>query len=271
MKKQLQMLLDFPGMVNQKVLNGFVNNELDKFDSKNGIRSYVKTIYQWLALIVLISMELGILKAAIAYFTESTDGGLAKAGSVLTILLLMYAAFPIAKLIRTRGESLGESHNGMVTFVFSDFIKTNIRMMGELTAIVGLAAAANLSISFLLDNNLFSTASGSGLLEILAPIYSLPMEALNAIFKATGLNLLSDFMTSVTSFRLPGANNFGGDFRWAASDLIGVLGAYVNVMIGLAFMYVNLAIYGYLYNIVASIIKWVSSPTFPISTRNKNA
>ena len=108
MKKQLQMLLDFPGMVNQKVLNGFVNNELDKFDSQNGIRCYVKTIYQWLALIVLISMEYGIVKAAITYFTESTDGGVAKAGSVLAILVLIYAAFPIAKLIRTRGKSLGE-------------------------------------------------------------------------------------------------------------------------------------------------------------------
>jgi hypothetical protein len=270
MKKQLQMLLDFPGMVNQKVLNGFVNNELDKFDSQNGIRCYVKTIYQWLALIVLISMEYGIVKAAITYFTESTDGGVAKAGSVLAILVLIYAAFPIAKLIRTRGESLGESHNGMVTFVFSDFIKTNIRMMGEVAAILGLAGAANLTLSFLLDHNLFSTASGNGVLDVLAPIYSLPMEAMNGIFKATGLSFLSDFMTNVTSFRLPGANSFGGDFRWAASDLIGVLGAYINVMIGLAFMYISLAIYGYLYNIVASIIKWISSPSFPISTRNKN-
>jgi hypothetical protein len=270
MKKQLQMLLDFPGMVNQKVLNGFVNNELDKFDSQNGIRCYVKTIYQWLALIVLISMEFGIIKAALAYFSESTDGGLAKAGSILAILVLLYAAFPIAKLIRTRGESLGESHNGMVTFVFSDFIKTNIRMMGEVAAILGLAGAANLTLSFLLDNNLFSTASGAGLLDLLSPIYSLPMEALNAIFKATGLSFLGDLMTNAASFRLPATSSFGGDFRWVASDLVGVLGAYINVMIGLAFMYINLAIYGYLFNIVASIVKWVSSPTLPISIRNKN-
>ena len=128
-----------------------------------------------MALIVLISMEFGIIKEAQAFFSESTDSGLAKAGSILAILVLLYAAFPIAKLIRTRGESLGESHNGMLTFAFSDFIKTNIRMMGEVAAILVLA-----------------------------------------------------------------------------------------------FMYINLAIYGYLFNIVASIVKWVSSTPLPISIGNKN-
>ncbi len=270
MKKQLQMLLDFPGLVNQKVLNGFVNNGLESFDSLDGVRWYMKNIYQWVALIVLASMEFGIIKAAIAYFRDSTDGGLAKAGSVLTILVLMYSAFPIAKLIKSRGESMGESHNGMVGFVFNDFIKTNIRLLGEVFAIVGLAGAVNLSLSFLLDNNLFSTVPGSRLLDLLSPLYTLPMEALNAIFKATGLNLMSDMMSSLSAFRLPTASTFGGDFQWDIHDIIGVLGAYVNVMLGLIFMYINLAIYGYLYNIVASLIKWIASPSLPFSVKQVN-
>ncbi|MBM3439140.1 MAG: hypothetical protein FJX91_08440 [Bacteroidetes bacterium] len=46
-------------------------------------------------------------------------------------------------------------------------------------------------------------------------------------------------------------------------------GGFVNVLIGLALMYVNLAIYGYLYGIVESLTAWVANPSLPISMKNK--
>ena len=66
-------------------------------------------------------MEVAIIHGAMAYFTGATTTGLAKLGSVLTTILLVYATFPIAHIIRARGESLGASHNGMVSFIFKDF------------------------------------------------------------------------------------------------------------------------------------------------------
>ncbi len=272
MKKFIEMLLDFPGFVNQKVFNGFVNTELDGFDSQNGIRHYVKTIYQWLAVLMLIVMEVSLIKAAIKYFTESTDGGLAKVGSVIAILVLMYAAFPIAKLIKSKGDALGESHNGMVSFVFNDFVKTNIRLIGEVVAIVGLAAAFNLTLSFVLDNNLYTSASGNLMLDTLAPIYTFPMEALNAVLKITGLHFIGDFINNATSYRMTAssANSFGGDFRWDINDLVVVFGAYINVLLGLVFMYINLAIYGFLYSLIETLVKWVAAPSLPISISQKN-
>jgi hypothetical protein len=48
-----------------------------------------------------------------------------------------------------------------------------------------------------------------------------------------------------------------------------VLGSYVNVMVGLIMMYISLAIYGYIYGIISSVIVWIANPSFPISMRNK--
>ncbi len=56
MKKIYQTLLDFPGMVNQKIMNAELNTAVSNFDSQGGIRSYTASIYQLLSLLVLLSM-----------------------------------------------------------------------------------------------------------------------------------------------------------------------------------------------------------------------
>jgi len=268
MKKQMQLLLDLPGTVNQKMKSVAVNSEIDKFDSQEGVRSYVQTIYQWIALITLVVMEVTIIKAAYTFFTTDTSGIIVKIGSLLTALILIISAFPISQLIKTRGESLGSSHSGMVSFIFGDFVKTNIRLLGEIAAIGALFAAVNQTLGFVLDHSLFA-ASSTGLLDVLAPIYSAPMNVLHELLTAVSLGVVSDLLHSATNFHLDSTGNYNGDFIWDAKDLIGLLGAYVNIIIGLAFMYVNLAIYGYLYNLMSSLIKWVSSPSIPLSIKNK--
>ena len=268
MKQRLQQLLDLPNSVNQKISGTKVNAEIDKFDSNEGIRSYAKTSYTWAALISLIAMEATILKAAYTYFTTDTGGIIAKIGSVLTTLLLVASAFPIAQLIRTRGESLGSSHSGMIGFLFGDFIKTNIRLLGEIAAIGALFAALNQTLGFVLDQNLFNAQSTS-LMDVFTPIYSTPINVLNEILKTLNLNTISDLLHSASSFHVDTTGTYNGDFMWSTQDLLGVLGSYVNIIIGLAFMYVNLAIYGFLYNVMASLIKWVSAPSIPLSIKNK--
>jgi len=65
------------------------------------------------------------------------------------------------------------------------------------------------------------------------------------------------------------AAEFDGDMKWNANHLVALAGGFVNVLIGLALMYVNLAIYGYLYGIVESLTAWVANPSLPISMKNK--
>jgi len=268
MKKIYQTLLDFPGMVNQKIMNAELNTAVSNFDSQGGIRSYTASIYQLLSLLVLLSMEIAIIMGAMD-FMGSDASGLAKAGSMLTTVLMMYSAFPIAHIIRSRGESLGASHNGMVGFMFKDFVTTNLLMLGEIAAVSGFICATCFSLSFLFDSDLYCVCMNSSMLGVVGWVTTLPMDGLNALLAALRLDYLSGVIANVTAFRLNDAATFNGDMLWNRHDLLLVGGAYVNVMLGLAVVYVNLAIYNYMFGLVDSLSKWIQSPTLPVSMKSK--
>lgn len=268
MNTQIQKLLDLPQMINGLIRTGSVNTALDQYDSNAGVRHYTAFIYRWASFIGLISMEVSIINAAYKYFTAGGATGLAMVGSILTTLLLMASAFPIAHLIRMRGEALGSGHQGMVSFVFGDFIKTNIRLLGEIAAVTALFAALNQTLAFLLDNNLFDASSGSAM-DALNALASLPMNLLGRVLDLFHLGMVSDFLSEASGFHMQSGGLYNGDFVWNIQDLKAVVGSYINVLVGLVFVYVNLAIYGYLYNLAATLIKWISSPSLPISLKNK--
>ncbi len=269
MKKIYQQILDFPSMVNQKVMNAQLNTVVANFDSQGGVRSYTKSIYQILSILVLIAMEVAIIKGAINYYnSEATVVG--KIGSALTSLLLIYSAFPIAHIIRSRGESLGNSHNGMVGFVFKDFITTNIRILGEVVAVSAFIGAICFGLSFLLDTSLYDASNRSSLLGSLAWCSYLPMSGLNHLLNALHLEYLSSVMQSITSFNLGSSQTFTGDNLWNYHDLLLVAGGFINVLIGLSVMYINLAIYNFLYGMIETFSKWLQNPSIPVSMKNRN-
>lgn len=107
------------------------------------------------------------------------------------------------------------------------------------------------------------------MLGVVGWVTSLPMDGLNALLAALRLDYLSGVITNVTAFRLNDAATFGGDMLWNRNDLLLVGGAYVNVMLGLAVVYVNLAIYNYMFGLVDSLSKWIQSPTLPVSMKSK--
>lgn len=270
MKKIFYQVLDFPQMVNQKFLKSSVNGYVDNFDSKDGIRSYVKTIYQLVAFALFAWMEYNLLLAAADYM-GTEHSGIEKAGSLLTTLILLISAFPIAQVIRSRGESLVGKHQGMPEFVFSDFVKTNIRIVGEVIALLALFSAFNFTLSFLFDTNLFNPmATGTEMLSPLVPLSSLPIDVMSNLLNAINLNGISNMLHGVVSYQYDGGiPQFNGDFVWNIRDLGSVLGAYINVILGLVMMYISLAIYGYLYGLAVSLIKWLANPSLPISVKNK--
>ena len=270
MKKIYQKILNFPQMVNQKILNAPLNNAVDNFDAQDGVRSYTKSIYQLLSLVAFITMELAIISGAVNYFTDPATSGLGKLGTVLTALVLMYSAFPIANIIRSRGESLGNSHNGMVEFIFKDFVTTNIKILGEVAAIGAFVSAVCFGLSFVFDTNLYSAASGTSLLAGLAWLANLPMQALNTLLSTLQLGLISDVIKQITSFNMESAQIFTGDMKWNYHDLFLVAGGFINTLVVLVVLYVNLAIYNMLYNMVATFSKWIQNPCIPISTKNRS-
>ena len=268
MKKIYQQILDFPQMVNQKVLNAQLNSAVDNFDSQNGVRSYTKSIYQILSIVVFISMEIAIISGAMGYFTDASSTGLGKAGSVLTTLLLIYSAFPIAHIIKARGESLGGSHNGMVTFLFKDVVTTNIKILGEVAAVGAFIGAACLTFSFVFDTNLYNASTGTAFSTI-SGLSGLTMQGLTNLFAALKLDYLTEVLNTLSSWTMASGQNFTGDMLWNINDLFLVAGAFVNVALGLAYLYVNLAIYHFLYTMVSNFIKWIQSPSLPIAMKTK--
>ena len=56
-------------------------------------------------------------------------------------------------------------------------------------------------------------------------------------------------------------------FSYVKPKFIGYILAVV--MLGLAVVYVNLAIYNYMFGLVDSLSKWMQSPTLPVSMKNK--
>lgn len=270
MNKIYSYILDFPGMVNQKIFSGRLNAEVEQFDTQQGFRSHVKCLYQWLSVLVFLSMEWSILQQMMDFY-NSDAGGVAKAFSTLTTVLMLYMAFPIAHVIRSRGESLGSSNSGMVNFLFRDFITTNIRILGETAAILGICALGCRVLGFVTDTNLFCCCAtmGNGLLENFAWTTSLPMQGLNDLLGMLKMDAIANAIHTLMSFNMADAVEFDGDMKWNAYHMVALAGGFVNILMGLALMYVNLAIYSYLYGIVESLSAWIANPSLPISVKNK--
>ncbi|MDG2194706.1 MAG: hypothetical protein P8K77_07690 [Polaribacter sp.] len=268
MNKMFNQILDFPQMVNQKILNAKLNSAVSNFDSQDGIRCYVKTIYQIAALVVLLAMEFAIISGAMDYFQNSDASALGKVGSVLTFLLLMYSAFPIASVIRSRGDSLGGAHNGMVEFVFKDFVLTNIKIVGEVIAITGLFVAFVSTLSFVFDTSLLNTSGGGeAMLDSVRSLYALPGAAVAELTSMVHLDYISDQLSAFAAYKLDTAQNLGNG--WNFGNLGMVANSYINVAIGLAVLYVNVAIYTFLYNIVAALVNFIPRLAVPLSISNK--
>jgi len=85
-----------------------------------------------------------------------------------------------------------------------------------------------------------------------------------------GADGIGETFSSITSYRMETTSTaFGGDFQWNVNDILNVLGAYLNVMISLAMMYISLTIYKYTYGLIVSVIKWVANPFIPLLVKNK--
>jgi len=156
----------------------------------------------------------------------------------------------------------------MVTFLFKDVVTTNIKILGEVAAVGAFIGAACLALSFVFDTNLFNATTGTAFGTI-SGLSSLPMQGLTNLFAALKLDYLTTVLNNLSSWTMASGQNFTGDMLWNINDLFLVAGAFVNVALGLAYLYVNLAIYHFLYTMVSNFINWIQSPSIPIAMKTK--
>jgi hypothetical protein len=156
----------------------------------------------------------------------------------------------------------------MVTFLFKDVVTTNIKILGEVAAVGAFIGAACLTFSFVFDTNLYNASTGTAFSTI-SGLSGLPMQGLTNLFAALKLDYLTEVLNNLSSWTMASGQNFTGDMLWNINDLFLVAGAFVNVALGLAYLYVNLAIYHFLYTMVSNFIKWIQSPSLPIAMKTK--
>lgn len=266
----MRKILDLPQMVNQKYLKWALNERIETFDSQNGIRSYISFFYQLFAFAFVVSMEYQVILNFNNYI-EGNASTIEKVLSVLTFLVILCSAFPMAQIIRKRGDSFNNKHSSMIEFVFKDFIVSNIKLMGELIAIVALVGAVNLSISFVTDHDLFSSGSiGMEMFNLIAPIGSFPVNLLVQLLNSVGFEELSLIVNEINTYRINTSGElFHGDFIWISADLFIVINSYINVIIGLGMMYISISIYKYIYGIISDLLHWIANPSIPITIKNK--
>jgi hypothetical protein len=269
MNSIINQVLGYVGKANNALRISTVNNSVDQFDSSTGVRHYVVKIFQILSVVLLAVMIVNCTNLFVQYVgAEHTT--LEKIASFLSYLVCLYAAFPLAQIIRSRGESLGGAHNGMFSFIFHDAAKAGIRLIGELSAIILLTHAVCLFIALVFKASVFEycdtgyalTGIGSAVSDLLTAITGFASSTLQSI----GLNV---DLGSLFSVRTSSFNTTTAAGEWTKAGIVDVLQSLLNVLYTLIILYLTLAFYSFFYNLAATFIKWVSNPTVPISIKNR--
>mgnify|MGYP001565792626 CR=1 FL=1 len=259
MKNFLNQVLDLPQMINSKLpMNNF--NSLVS-DSESGIASWVGKFYTVSALVVLVGSIIAVLSPI---WSGGMGEGIDIVGSVLTIIIWVYAAFPISQVIRSAGDSLAESKSGIINFIFKDLAIANIKVLGHVAALVALFGAFAMTLSWVTSINI----SGDFATEWISNVdyaYALPMAALAELTNGiVGLEFVSNILVNDWSTWDP-TLAAGGAWTW--EGLMSVAWEYIGVVVVLAKLYVVLALYHFFYGLISSLVNWVQSPYIPFKSK----
>ena len=116
MEKLLNLLLDLPKTVNEKLPMNSFNKMMD--DSEGSMKNWTGTAFKVGALVLLIVTLISVVNAGMDSFQGAS--GLGQVSAILCLLIMIYAAFPIAQVVRSAGDSLSSSKSNSVDFIFKD-------------------------------------------------------------------------------------------------------------------------------------------------------
>lgn len=270
MNKIIDQILGYAGKLNQIILVPKVTGNLDGFDSRNGVRFYFVRVFQFLSLFALALMLYLTVRSFMDYW-KGDHTSMEKVASVITLLICLYAAFPLSQVIRSRGESLDQEHSGMPGFLLNDFVKMTIRLVGELAALSLFFSACCNTIALIFKSSAFVHIDAAGFLSAMTELSA----ALTAAVAGLAHSLLSFFHVNVdfSGFLSVSSVNIDGTTWapvWSSGNLLDLLMNFVSVIMALVTMYITLAAYHYVYAMGAALLKWLSSPTLPVSVRNRS-
>tara|TARA_B100000787_G_C16176557_1_gene289356 strand:- start:697 stop:1473 length:777 start_codon:yes stop_codon:yes gene_type:complete len=254
MDKIINRILDFPQMVNSILPKNNFNAMME--GSESSISGWTGTFFKVGALVVLVGMLLTVGGGGLEAINGS-EGALGKVSAGLCTIVLLYAAFPIAQVIRSAGDSLAASKSGMVDFFFKDVIVAHIKVLGHITALVILFGAFCSTIGWILGSDGMSITPG--ITDGFAYSYALPVDAMAAFMSMLGLEFVGGFIADFFAWDITGSEATGYNLNGA----LAVGWEYVQVAITLAQLYVALAFYSFFYGVLSSLFNWIKSPYLP--------
>ena len=258
MEKILNKLLDLPQVVNSKLPGNTFNSWVQ--DSEGNIPSWVGKFYTVSALVVLLTSLVVIL-------SPIWSGGMGEKmdilANVLSMLIWVYAAFPISQVIRSAGDSLAASKSGTIDFIFKDLALANIKVLGHVAAIVALFGAFAMTLSWATSLNV-SGDFATGWIENINYAYALPMAATAELANLLNLSFIGDILAKDRTNWDP---TMASGSAWSWDGLMSVAWEYVGVAVVLAKLYVVLAIYKFFYSIITSFVNFIKNPYLPFRSK----
>jgi hypothetical protein len=260
MENIINQVLDLPAMVNSKLPKNTFNECID--GSENSVKGWVGLIYKAFALVFLLTMLYGVIMGGIESLTGEGDA-LSKVGSVLSILILIYAAFPLAQIIRNAGDSLASSSSGIISFIFKDVVVTNIRAVGYLTALSAFFGAVVLTVSYVLNAEVFTY--GAGLMGGLDSMTAMPMGILEMLLGTIGMGEVSEIISGLYQMDFMGSAS-GSVQGWTLEGLGALALNYVAVLVMLIQLFISLAVYHFIYGLAETFVNWIKGPYLPFKS-----
>ena len=259
MEKYLNMIIDFPKLVNDKLPMNCCNSCMD--DSEGNLAKWAGEVFRVGAFVTLAYSLCATV--SILWTGGMGEGAQEMVGSLLGMLLFAYAAFPIAQVVRSAGESVGSSKSDTVTLIFHDIPVATIKALGHILALVALFGALAAGVSAVTNGWLdMSGAANTDWTTNFDYWYSVPTDAMTALMGLLGLEfvggLITDFM-SWSGYTTTESGYLGG--------LIGAAWQFVNVAIILAQLYLTLAFYKFFWGILSTFFNFIKNPYLPF--RNK--
>ena len=256
MNKLINLLLDLPKTVNDKLPENCFNEMMD--NSEGSIKKWTGTAYKVGALVLLVVTLIAVVTNGMDTFSSAS--GLGQVSAVICLLILIYAAFPIAHVVRTAGDSLSASKSSSVDFIFRDFVTENIKALGHITALVALFGAICSTVGWVLNSDGMSMSVD--LYGGFAYAYALPLDATGAFIEMIRLDFVGGVISDFFGWDLTGSEASG----YNINGLVAVGYEYAQVILILAKLYLALAIYHFFYGILSTLTRWIQRPSLPFKT-----
>lgn len=253
MKKIIDSILDFPKIVNEKLPQNCFNEMLD--NSENSIKKWTGDVFRLGAFVILIVTLISIILDGIDSFYGN---GLEIVNGILCMLILIYASFPISQIIRNVGDSLSNSKSNIVDFIFKEFITQNIKAIGHITALIALFGAICSTVSWILNTGSLESLS-IDLYDGFSYAYALPANAVAQLLDILNLGFVSSVINDFLTWDLTGSTASGYNIE----SVISLGWEYIQVILILAKLYLSLAIYHFIYNILTTLTAWIQKPYLP--------